>query len=201
MLLAPALVFPEDEALRDNDRLMMAGEILLISPVTRPMLYGPGGAAITDADTREEVALPAGHRWHDFHTGRVYEGGQTVTADAPLDVVPLFVRAGAILPLGGRVRSTAELDGRELEIVVFPGEDGCFTLYDDAGDGYGYERREKCETHLQWNDAEGVLTVGERTGSYPGMPEETRLRVRLAGRNAEKEIIWRGEGRAFRLRD
>ena len=198
MLLRPALLFPEDRALRDNDRLMMLGDFLLVSPVTRPMRYGPGGEELRGADTREEIYLPAGHVWHDLNTLETHLGGQTIKKDAPLNVIPAFVRGGAILPWGGNVQSTAETDDGNVEIVVFPGEDGAFTLYDDAGDGYGYERGEKCVIPFGWNDAEGVLTVGERRGSYPGMPEEIRLRVRLAGGEAT-EIPYRGEKTLLKL--
>lgn len=92
----------------------------------------------------------------------------------------MFVRAGAILPWGGDAEYAAQLAEKPLEIIICPGEDGSFTLYDDAGDGYGYEKGEYARIPMTWKDGAGQLIIGERLGSYPGMPETMCLRVHVS---------------------
>ena len=125
--------------------------------------------------------LPKGAVWHDWNSEREYPGGQTVTVSAPLDTVPLFVRAGGILPLCPVRQYVDEIKNPPLEILVFPGADGTFTLYDDAGDGYGYEKGEFARITISWDDAAGVLTLSPRQGAYPGMAKETDMLLRLRG--------------------
>lgn len=198
MLRIPALTYPADAALRDcNDQLLL-GDHLLVKPVVRPMYYLPESQPVHGADRLESVLLPAGHDWYGLSTGRRYAGGQRVTVEATLDNVPMFVRAGAVLPWGAEVQCTEELADAPLEIIVFPGEDGSFALYDDAGDGYGYEAGECAVTQLMWHDASRTLCVGRREGAYPGMPEERTLRVRCLGGEAQ-EICWRGEATTLQL--
>ncbi len=177
MLRTPALVFPHDRVLRSRNDLMLLGDNLLIRPVTRPMKWFPYGAVAEHPDETELVYLPAGADWYDLNTGRCYTGGQTVTVYAPLDTIPLFVRAGTILPWAAPVQSTAGLTGQLPELVVFPGQDGDFLLYDDAGDGYGYEQGEFIQIPLHWDDARSTLTVGARQGRCPGFADPHSLRV------------------------
>ena len=100
---------------------------------------------------------------------------------APLDTIPIFVRGGSILPLADPVQHTDELTTASLTLTVYPGSDGTFTLYDDAGDGSGWEAGECARIHLVWDETTGVLTVSAREGAYPGMPVVRRLRIGLAG--------------------
>lgn len=186
MLRIPALVFPEDKHLRSISDQMMLGDALLVKPVTRPMQYLPKSVPVKHTDDTERVYLPAGHKWYDLNTGACYPGGEYVTVHAPLDAIPMFVRAGAILPWGGDAEYAAQLAEKPLEIIVCPGADSSFTLYDDAGDGYGYEQGEYARIPMTWKDEAGQLTIGERLGSYPGMPETMRIRVHVpAGDVAE----------------
>lgn len=186
MLRIPALVFPEDAALRKAEDQMMLGDALLVKPVTRPMMYLPESEKITDADEYEDVLLPAGHDWYDMHTGERHGGGQHIRVHAPLNVIPMFLRAGTILPWGAEVQYAEKQAHLPLEILVCPGENGAFTLYEDAGDGYGYEQGECAWTELAWDDAAGVLTIGARQGGYPGMCVQRVLRVhRLNGEMVE----------------
>lgn len=191
MLRVPALVFPKDKHLRDVSDQMMLGDALLIKPVTRPMQYLPKSTPVEIVDETERVYLPAGYTWYDLNTGDCYEGGESVTVHAPLDVVPMFVRAGAILPWGGNAEYAAQLAEKPLEIIVCPGADGSFTLYDDAGDGYGYEQGEYASIPMTWLDAEGKLIIGERRGGYPGMPETMVLRIHIPGGDAV-EVLYSG---------
>ncbi|MCX9155684.1 PA14 domain-containing protein [Niveibacterium sp. 24ML] len=130
---------------------------------------------------RRQVYLPAGCNWVDFHSGEHHTGGQTLTVPTPISQIPLFVRAGSILPLGDAVTRSEEQIGRALELRVYPGADASFTLYEDAGDGYHYEHGEYATTELKWDEAKGELMIGLRTGSYPDAPEAPRFEVRLAG--------------------
>ena len=184
MLRVPALVFPEDKHLRDISDQMMLGDALLIKPVTRPMQYLPKSTPVEIVDETERVYLPAGYNWYDINTGDCYEGGESVTVHASLDVVPMFVRVGAILPWGGKAEYAAQLAEKPLEIIVCPGADGSFSLYDDAGDGYGYEQGEYASVPMTWLDAEDKLIIGERRGSYPGIPETMVLRIHIPGGDA-----------------
>ena len=181
----PALMFPEDAALRTVDHEMLLGD-LLVHPVTRPMEYLPDSRKIEPVDDTENVYLPAGADWYDWETNEKYPGGQTVSVSAPLDKIPVFVRSGGIVLLGPVRQYVDENRDAPLTVTVYPGADGVFTWYDDAGDGYGYERGECARVSFTWQDKTKKLTLSRREGRYPGMPEKQEFRVRLAG---EKEKI------------
>ena len=123
--------------------------------------------------------LPKGATWYDFWTGTSYKGGQHVTFETAFDRVPMFVRAGSIVPLGAEMQYVGEKPWDSLELRVYPGADGSFTLYEDQGDGYDYERG-VCSTILfQWNDRTRTLTLGERQGSYPSMLQQRQFTIVL----------------------
>ena len=113
--------------------------------------------------------LPKGTDWYDFWTNQHYRGGQNVTLQTSLDRVPMFVRAGSILPLGPVMQYVGEKAWDNLEIRVYPGADGTFTLYEDEGDTYNYERGIYSTITFRWDDSHKTLTVGARKGSFPGM--------------------------------
>ena len=182
MMRVPALVFPKDRKLRKCTDQLMLGDRLLFKPVTWPMYYKPCSQRIEQVDERTEVLLPEGAKWYDWHTGKQYDGGQTVAVSAPLDTVPMFVRAGTLLPWGQVADSTEEQAKEMPEIIIFPGENICFTYYDDAGDGYGYEKGEWMRIPMQWDDANRILTLGQRMGAYPGMRESCTIRICLFGK-------------------
>jgi alpha-D-xyloside xylohydrolase len=115
-----------------------------------------------------KVYLPKG-QWYDFWSGQSIAGGQTINAAAPIERMPLLVKAGTILPLGPVVQYASEKPDAPLELRIYRGADGTFTLYDDAGDGYGYEKGEYATTTIHWDDKAGKLTIDPRAGSYPGM--------------------------------
>jgi alpha-D-xyloside xylohydrolase len=122
------------------------------------------------------VYLPAG-TWRDFWTGATLVGGRTVDAPAPIETMPLFVRDGSIVPMGPVVEYADQRPDAPLELRVYRGRNGSFTLYDDAGDGYGYERGEHATIPLTWDDAAATLTIGPRAGGYPGMPAKRQFKV------------------------
>ena len=113
--------------------------------------------------------LPKGATWYDFWTGKYYAGGQDVTLETSLDRVPMFVRAGSILPLGPEMQYVGEKAWDNLELRIYPGANGSFTLYEDEGDNYNYEKGQYATITFQWNDKARTLTIGERKGNYPGM--------------------------------
>ena len=123
--------------------------------------------------------LPKGTFWYDFWTGRQYKGGQEVTLDTQIDRVPMFVRAGSIVPLAPVVQYVGEKDWTELELRLYPGADAAFTLYEDEGDGYNYEKGLYTTIHITWSDKGRTLTVGARQGQYPGMISARRFTVTL----------------------
>ena len=123
--------------------------------------------------------LPKGAQWYDFWTNKLYKGGQTVTLETTLDRVPMFVRAGSILPLGPEMQYVGEKAWDNLELRVYPGADGSFTLYEDEGDNYNYERGVYSTTTFVWNDKARTLTIGSRQGEYPGMLTSRQFTVIL----------------------
>ena len=123
--------------------------------------------------------LPKGALWYDFWTGKQYRGGQDVTIETTLDRVPMFVRAGSILPLGPEMQYTGEKLWDNLELRVYPGADGSFTLYEDEGDNYNYEKGQYTTILMTWNNAQRTLTIGQRQGQYKGMIGNRKFQVVL----------------------
>ncbi len=113
--------------------------------------------------------LPKGATWYDFWTNKAYKGGRNVTLETTFDRVPMFVRAGSILPLGPEMQYVGEKAWDNLELRVYPGADGRFVLYEDEGDNYNYEKGAYSVIQFGWNDKTHTLTIGARKGSYPGM--------------------------------
>ena len=121
--------------------------------------------------------LPKGTVWYDFWTNQKYQGGKSVTLTTSLDRVPMFVRAGSILPLGPEMQYVGEKAWDNLEIRVYPGADGTFVLYEDEGDNYNYERGICSTIPFTWNDKARKLTIGARKGEFPGMLQARRFTV------------------------
>ena len=192
MLRVPALVFAYDPALRAVDDELMLGDAILAKPVTKPMYYLPGGKAVEPPSERMSIYLPKGTPWYDFIGVHRYPGGSTLEFTASLASVPMYVRAGAILPLGADVQHTGELSAKPLMVRVYPGRDGSFVFYDDAGDGYGYEKGESARIEMLWDDAKRVFTLKAQQGGYPGMPEKRVMNVFVAG-DEMKSVEYTGE--------
>lgn len=160
--------WPADEKVRDLGDQFMFGPAFLVAPVTE------AGA------TERSVYLPQAPAWYDFWTGRRLGGGRTVLAGAPLERIPLYVRAGSIIPLGPAVQS-ADSQDTELEVRVYPGADGDFEYYSDSGDSYDYEKGLLRVVPIHWDDSARSLTIGSARGRYPGMPRRMRIRLVLVG--------------------
>ena len=123
--------------------------------------------------------LPKGAEWYDFWTGKRYKGGQTVTLETQLNRVPMFVRAGSIVPMGPVMQYVGEKTWDELELRVYPGADGSFILYEDEGDSYRYEKGIYSVIPMQWHNGSRTLTIGSRQGQFPGMLTTRRFVVVL----------------------
>ena len=188
MMRPLAFDFPHDVRTHNIDDQYLLGPSLLVCPVTTPMYYGPGSRVVGDREKRRTLYLPAGANWTDWHTGVMYAGGQTVAIAAPIDRIPVMVRAGSILPLAEPAACTDMMRQDEFDLRVYPGADGAFTLYLDAGDGYGYEQGQYATIRITWDDHAGTLTLHERRGSYPGMPE--RLTFRISGMPHEGKTVF-----------
>ena len=166
--------FPDDPQVRDIGGQYMFGPALLVAPVTE---FG--------ARTRD-VYLPAGSRWYDFHTGRVHDGGHSVAAEAPLARMPLFVRAGSIIPTGPAVEYTDQDLGGPITLLVYAGTDGSFDLYEDDGETYAHQDGAFTRIAIRYDDSSGTVTIGAREGGYPGMPVRRTFHVRwIAGPSSD----------------
>lgn len=139
----------------------MFGKSIMVCPVMEPMYYDVGSKKIENVPYTRTVYLPEGTDWYDFYTKERYTGGQWITVDADISKIPLFVKAGSIIPMTEPVRNTAESSKAKIEYVVFPGKDADFVLYEDEADGYGYEKGEYKFTKIHWNDAEQKLEIEE----------------------------------------
>ena len=123
--------------------------------------------------------LPKGAAWYDFWTNQRYQGGQTVTIATSLDRVPMFVRAGSILLMGPEMQYVGEQSWDNLEVRIYPGANATFTLYDDEGDGYGYENGICATIDFKWDDKAHTLNIGDQQGSYPGMLKQRKFTIVL----------------------
>jgi alpha-D-xyloside xylohydrolase len=169
MMQALPFVYPSNLAIRDVDDEFLFGDSLLINPVTQPNA------------TSRSVALPAGDDWVDFWTGQVYGGGQAITVDAPLDRIPILVKEGSILPMGPVVQSTAGVQD-PVEIRIYGGKDADFLLYEDSGDGYAYEHGARSTIHFHWDQRRNTLSIGNRSGSFPGIQGKQQFHIALVRR-------------------
>ncbi|MBQ1693151.1 MAG: DUF5110 domain-containing protein, partial [Bacteroidales bacterium] len=158
--------FTDDPVARNTDDEFMFGDAFLVCPVCE-----------YQARSRE-VYLPAGG-WYDFSTGAYIQGGARITASAPYDHIPVFVRAGSIVPMGPEIEYTAQQQDGSLDIFIYGGKDGIFTLYEDDGLTYAYEKGAYATVPMTWDDASRTFTLGARQGSYDGMFKERTVRVTL----------------------
>lgn len=172
LMYALPLVFENDPKVRDTNDEFMFGRSFLVAPVVKPMYTGKKEDKVFEDFSKtgsHEVYLPKGANWFDFWTGEKINGGQSVTKETPINIIPLYVKQGTILPLGPKVQYAEEKKWDNLEIRVYPGADGEFTLYEDENDNYNYEKGAYSTIKLEWNDQSKTLTIGKRKGSFNGM--------------------------------
>jgi alpha-D-xyloside xylohydrolase len=168
----------------------MFGKSILVAPITN--------AGVTDWT----VYLPKDSKWYDFWSGKKFKGGQNIEVAAPLNKIPLFVKAGAILPIGPKVQYTSEKKWDELEIRVYEGADGEFTLYEDEGDNYNYEKDAYSLISLEWKNAKKQLIINDIKGSFKGMLKERKFRIILITSNSQTKpllVTYLGKKEVFKL--
>ncbi len=201
--------------LLDNE--YMFGKNILVCPVTQPLytkkVEGNKGVAtvanIAKASSPVQVYLPKGSKWIDFWTNEMIEGGREISRECPISIMPLYIKAGSILPLGPKVQYTSEKKWNDLDICIYPGANGEFTLYEDEFDNYDYEKGAFTSIRFTWNDANRTLTISDRNGSYPGMLKNRRfnLTVMKPGKQnaetvmikADKKVSYSGKKMSFKL--
>jgi alpha-D-xyloside xylohydrolase len=155
------------------------------------------------------VYLPAGTQWIDFWTGQTLAGGQTIAADAPIDKIPLLVRAGSIIPMGPFVQYATEKPADPIDLRVYPGADGSFKLYEDENDNYNYEKGVHATIAFHWDDARRQLTIDDQIGSFPGMLKQRMFNVIIVGKDhgtgvdttgqPDKSVAYDGRRQVIRL--
>jgi alpha-D-xyloside xylohydrolase len=165
MMRPMVMDFSEDTAAVNRAYQYMFGKSLLTAPVTEPDV------------TQWGVYLPKSAGWFNFWTGKRLDGGQTVLTDAPLDKIPLYVKAGSIIPMGKITQYTGEASADTLEIRVYQGADAEFDLYEDEGDNYNYEKGKYSIIPLQWDESTQSLILGEKKGDYPGSLKQRNFKV------------------------
>jgi alpha-D-xyloside xylohydrolase len=149
----------------------MFGKSFLVAPVTEPNVND------------WSVYLPKSASWYDFWTGEKHSGGQTLNKETPIDIIPLFVRAGSIIPIGPKAQYATEKNWDNLEIRIYPGADGEFTLYEDENDNYNYEKDAHSTITFKWNDAKKELTISDIRGAFPGILIDHKFNIVIVSQN------------------
>lgn len=191
MLRSLMFDFAADEHVKELSGEFMYGPSYLVCPVTRPMEYGPESTPL-DRDYRISVYLPKGADWYEEESGRRYRGGQTVETEAPVNTIPVFVRAGSVIPLASEAGKQAD------EIHIYAGADGSFELYEDAGNDYGYEDGAYSLIALNWEEKSHTLTA-RAVKTDCGCPESFRAVLHTDGKTEEKTLAYGGGKAALRF--
>jgi alpha-D-xyloside xylohydrolase len=195
-----AFDFRNDKNVYNIPDQYMFGPAFLVNPVTQQLYTGKD--ANTLAKSRK-VYLPKGSKWFNFWTGETLNGGQTIDAAAPIETIPLFVRSGAIVPMGPNVEYATENPTGAIELRIYPGADGEFKFYEDENDNYNYEKGNYSIFNFKWNDKLHQLTISDRKGSFPGMVKKHLFNIILVKKGhgvnigvsdkADKTIIYEGK--------
>ena len=205
--------FPNDKRVWDMNDEFLFGRSILATPIVSPQYTEEkivredaysgwdkkeakesplANVDFTQAKTTTKY-LPKGCGWYDYWTEKYYRGGQDVTIETTFDQGPMFVRAGSILPLAPVVQYAEERKWDNLDIIVYPGADATFTLYEDEGDNYNYEKGQYATIRFTWDNQKKQLTIGKQEGQYPGMLKQRKFNVRIAGQEAIKTVEYNGE--------
>lgn len=205
--------FVDDRKVWDINDEYMFGKSILVAPITHAQ-YTPeavvkvseeegwnrDGAKKTKTDVAVDfmetkstnIYLPAGTLWYDFWTNEKHEGGKEITKETTLDVIPLYVKAGSIIPVGPQVQYATEKPWDHLELKVYAGANGYFILYEDEFDNYNYEKGAYTEIPISWNNASRKLTIGARKGAYEGMLKNRKFTVTLQD-GTQKSVDYNGK--------
>ncbi len=184
MMRALVMDFANDKNALDIDNQYMFGKNILVCPVTEPMYvnfrkedkryYAESEDFSVNKST--EVYLPAGTSWYDFWTGELFKGGQSIEKETPIDILPLYIKAGSIIPFGPEVQYANEKIG-PLTVRIYPGADATFTFYDDERDNYNYEDGSFATFEMKWDDKSQTFTIEAQNGNYEGMPESRKISI------------------------
>lgn len=184
----------------------MYGPAFLVNPVTEQLYSGANASASTKT---RKVYLPATTKWYNFWTGELLNGGQTVDAEAPIETMPLYVKAGSIVPMGPNVEYATEKTSGAIELRIYPGANGEFKLYEDENDNYNYEKGNSSTISIKWNDKLQQLTIADRKGTFPGMQKSHVFNVVVvkAGHGvngditekADKKVVYQGKATVVKL--
>jgi len=164
--------FRSDKNVQNINTEYMFGQSILVAPVTEAMYVNKVDGKTTENFSQaktKKVYLPTGVDWYDFWTGQKLTGGQEIQREAPIDLIPLYVKAGSVLPFGPNVQYAAEKSWDKLEIRIYRGANGEFTLYEDEKDNYNYEKGVFSTIKFNWNDKANTLTIADQKGTFPGM--------------------------------
>lgn len=160
-----AMDFGTDASVKNINDAYMFGPSLLINPV------------YTYKATSRDVYLPAGQGWYDLYSGKYFEGGQAITADAPYERMPVFVKAGSIIPTGPDIQYTNEKPAETITLYIYTGKDAAFNLYEDEGTNYNYEQGKYSIIPINYNEQTKTLTIGKRKGGFAGMINKRTFKV------------------------
>jgi alpha-D-xyloside xylohydrolase len=202
MMRALMMDFANDKQSLDINDEYMFGKSFLICPVTKPMYSKETKEDFSTLKSRE-LYLPKGTEWYDFWTGSKFTGGQTIIKETPIDIIPLYVKAGSIIPIGPKVQYATEKKWGNLEIRVYEGANGEYTLYEDDYDNYNYEKGVFSTITFSWNDSRKILTINDRKGTFPGMLSERKFNIVKVTKNKgigdlpvdeyDKDVIYTGK--------
>ncbi|MHB9141973.1 MAG: glycoside hydrolase family 31 protein [Paludibacter sp.] len=203
--------FASDKRVLDITNEYMYGRSILVAPVLKPLYVSKQeGKTIEDFSNvkTKKVYLPKGTEWFDFWTGEKFQGGQDIDKAVPVNIIPLYIKAGTILPLGPKVQYASEKKWDNLEIRIYPGADAEFTLYEDENDNYNYEKGIYSTIQFKWFDKTKTLTIGECKGTFPGMltTREFNFVVVESGKGVgdisakvNKKIVYKGKQLTLKL--
>ena len=164
-----AFDFRNDPAIHSITDEYMFGSAFLVNPVTERMYSLEKSVPV---EKTRKVYLPKSTLWYDFWTGKSINGGQTIVAQAPIETIPLYIKAGSIVPMGPKLQYATEKDADIIELRIYKGADGKFVLYEDENDNYNYEKGKCATIEFVWKDKAKTLTIGARNGNFDGMLKE-----------------------------
>ena len=176
MMRGLVMDFNGDDNVYDIKDQWMFGPALMACPVGEYQKYS------------RNVYLPKQKGWYDFYTGKHYAGGQTIVADAPFDKIPVFVPEGSILPVGPEMEWSDQKKAELIDLYVYAGKDGSYTLYEDEGTNYNYEKGKYAMIDFKYNDAQKTVTIAARKGSFDGMLQKRRFNIVLVSDNNQQGI-------------
>ena len=184
MMRALVMDFSKDKQALDINDEFMFGKSILVCPVTKAMYSKDTKEDFSTIKSRE-LYFPKNIDWYDFWTGDKYSGGQNISKQSPLDIIPLYIKAGSIIPIGPKVQYATEKKWDDLEIRIYEGSNGEFTLYEDENDNYNYnyEKGIYSTISFNWDDAKKELTISDCKGSFPGMLTERIFNIVLIHSN------------------